>query len=363
MTTWNDVLALGKASTRASGQCLGLVLNDITAKLGHLAKTYGTAAEARAAAIAAGQYHAGLPPTNRVVYVWYDYPVDEHIGLAYGSEVMYDSTQCTSFLNAKRTVGVAPITHYSYKLLGWAENIGPNVLPQIPTPNVNPYGNAGVQVGKAAANRRATPTTSAKVDSLLAAGAWFESNGYTDEGQAVSGNTRWFRDEAGGWLSATVATAHAPTALARLKPDGTPWTAPGVVTKPPAPVTHTVTFDWNDDDGSITEQVEDGKPIAAPSIPTRSAFTFSHWATDSAGVKPYDLTAAIVADVTLYAAWTAVAVLPEPPKDDTPPSTTVSGGGSPSKSTTKSAAASGFTLGGILAVVLTFIEGVFASLH
>lgn len=335
MTDWNDVKAWAAGSTRANGSCEGFANNDFTARFGSFRYGYGSANAALAASKAAGTFHAGAePPADRVVWVFYAFPTYGHVMLAFGQEALGDTSQATAFLNAKRTVGTLPVHHYSHSYLGYADTNGVNTIPEIPTPNVNPYGAAGVQMGSVNVNRRATPSTSAAVLDERSPGAWIDCAGYTDEGQPVNGNTRWFEDVIGGWYSATLCSPSDEGPLPRLNPDGTPW--PLVVVTPPTPPTapaaieHTVTFDWNDDDTSttnVTEKVVDGQPIAAPSIATRSAFTFARWTTDQAGAEPFDLATPITADVTLYAAWTSVPV--EPEKGSAEPTTATPGETSP----------------------------------
>lgn len=50
--------------------------------------------------------------------------------------------------------------------------------------------------------------------------------------------------------------------------------------------------------------------IAKPADPTRDGYTFAGWYTDAACTKAYDFSAAVTADMTLYAKWTKNAVTP-----------------------------------------------------
>ncbi|MGO5295041.1 DUF4430 domain-containing protein [Collinsella sp. LCP21S3_A9] len=50
--------------------------------------------------------------------------------------------------------------------------------------------------------------------------------------------------------------------------------------------------------------------VAKPADPTREGYTFGGWYTDEACTKAYDFSAAVTADMTLYAKWTKNAVTP-----------------------------------------------------
>lgn len=50
--------------------------------------------------------------------------------------------------------------------------------------------------------------------------------------------------------------------------------------------------------------------VAKPADPTREGYTFGGWYTDAACTKAYDFSAAVTADMTLYAKWTKNAVTP-----------------------------------------------------
>ncbi len=50
--------------------------------------------------------------------------------------------------------------------------------------------------------------------------------------------------------------------------------------------------------------------IAKPADPTREGYAFGGWYTDAACTKAYDFSAAVTADMTLYAKWTKNAVIP-----------------------------------------------------
>ncbi|MCI7745668.1 MAG: InlB B-repeat-containing protein, partial [Collinsella sp.] len=53
-----------------------------------------------------------------------------------------------------------------------------------------------------------------------------------------------------------------------------------------------------------------GSTVTKPADPTREGYTFGGWYTDEACTKAYDFSAAVTADMTLYAKWTKNAVTP-----------------------------------------------------
>lgn len=69
---------------------------------------------------------------------------------------------------------------------------------------------------------------------------------------------------------------------------------------------HTVTFDAMG--GTLTDaesvQIEDGKPVAKPTDPTRDNFDFAGWYTEDTYETKYQFTEAVTNDFTLYAKWT-----------------------------------------------------------
>ncbi len=68
---------------------------------------------------------------------------------------------------------------------------------------------------------------------------------------------------------------------------------------------YTVTFDYNYGDLTPTEvTVSEGDTVARPDNPGRDGYTFMGWYADADGTgAPYDFSAAVAADTTLYAAW------------------------------------------------------------
>lgn len=76
---------------------------------------------------------------------------------------------------------------------------------------------------------------------------------------------------------------------------------------------YTVTFDANGKDAAMpdSQRVKEGKAATEPSTKPRcKGYTFAGWYTDSACTKAYDFSAAMTADLTLYAKWTKNATNP-----------------------------------------------------
>ena len=76
---------------------------------------------------------------------------------------------------------------------------------------------------------------------------------------------------------------------------------------------YTVTFDANGKDAAMpdSQRVKEGKAVTEPSTkPQCKGYTFAGWYTDAACTKAYDFSAAVTADMTLYAKWTKNAVTP-----------------------------------------------------
>ena len=77
---------------------------------------------------------------------------------------------------------------------------------------------------------------------------------------------------------------------------------------------YTVTFDANGKDATMpdSQRVKEGKVATEPSTKPRcKGYTFAGWYTDAACTKAYDFSAAVTADMTLYAKWTKNAVNPD----------------------------------------------------
>ena len=62
------------------------------------------------------------------------------------------------------------------------------------------------------------------------------------------------------------------------------------------------------DGSSSSSAVFKGNKLVKPSDPTREGYAFAGWCTDEACTKAYDFSAAVTADMTLYAKWTKKAV-------------------------------------------------------
>lgn len=76
---------------------------------------------------------------------------------------------------------------------------------------------------------------------------------------------------------------------------------------------YTVTFDANGKDAEMpdSQRVKEGKAATEPSTKPRcKGYTFAGWYTDADCTKAYDFSAAVTADMTLYAKWTKNAVNP-----------------------------------------------------
>lgn len=85
------------------------------------------------------------------------------------------------------------------------------------------------------------------------------------------------------------------------------------------PTYYTVTF--NSNGGSAVEKqiVASGSKATMPAIPTKAAtpeatFTFAGWYSDAALTTAFDFETAITADLTLYAKWTATAIVQPTPE-------------------------------------------------
>lgn len=71
---------------------------------------------------------------------------------------------------------------------------------------------------------------------------------------------------------------------------------------------HSVSFNANGGSSSAqTVEVPAGLTVGKPSDPVRAGFTFAGWTSDKAGTQPYDFSAAVNADLELYAQWKTVA--------------------------------------------------------
>lgn len=73
---------------------------------------------------------------------------------------------------------------------------------------------------------------------------------------------------------------------------------------------HRVKFDARGGSATGDQTPASGSTVAKPADPTREGYTFGGWYTDEACTKAYDFSAAVTADMTLYAKWTKNAVTP-----------------------------------------------------
>lgn len=73
-----------------------------------------------------------------------------------------------------------------------------------------------------------------------------------------------------------------------------------------------VTFESNGGSAVESLTVPWGEAIAAPQEPTREGYDFGGWFANYDLTRPWDFTAAVTHDMTLYAAWQPVAVVASP---------------------------------------------------
>ena len=66
---------------------------------------------------------------------------------------------------------------------------------------------------------------------------------------------------------------------------------------------HRVKFDTQGGSSIDNQTPASGSTVAKPADPTREGYTFGGWYTDAACTKAYDFSAAVTADMTLYAKW------------------------------------------------------------
>ena len=69
--------------------------------------------------------------------------------------------------------------------------------------------------------------------------------------------------------------------------------------------TYTVAFETNGASAIESKTVEEGKTLTLPDDPEKTGYDFAGWYTDAAFTAEFDAEAAITADTTLYAKWTA----------------------------------------------------------
>lgn len=73
---------------------------------------------------------------------------------------------------------------------------------------------------------------------------------------------------------------------------------------------HRVKFDARGGSATGDQTPASGSTVTKPADPTREGYTFAGWYTDEACTEAYDFSAAVTADMTLYAKWTKNAVTP-----------------------------------------------------
>ena len=73
---------------------------------------------------------------------------------------------------------------------------------------------------------------------------------------------------------------------------------------------HRVKFDVKGGSPVDGQTPASGSTVTKPADPTREGYTFAGWYTDEACTEAYDFSAAVVADMTLYAKWTKNAINP-----------------------------------------------------
>ena len=73
---------------------------------------------------------------------------------------------------------------------------------------------------------------------------------------------------------------------------------------------HRVKFDAQGGSATVDQTPASGSTVAKPADPTREGYTFGGWYTDAACTKAYNFSAAVTADMTLYAKWVKNAVTP-----------------------------------------------------
>lgn len=71
----------------------------------------------------------------------------------------------------------------------------------------------------------------------------------------------------------------------------------------------TVTFNSKNGSRVASQEVTIGEKATVPTAPTRNGYIFKEWCTDYAATQSYDFETPVTGDMTLYAAWTTVAVV------------------------------------------------------
>ena len=82
--------------------------------------------------------------------------------------------------------------------------------------------------------------------------------------------------------------------------------------------TFTVSFETNGGDAVTSQTVKKDEKAVKPDDPKKTGYTFTGWFTDADCTKAYDFSAAVTADITLYAGWEAVTPSPTPTPEPEP---------------------------------------------
>ena len=117
--------------------------------------------------------------------------------------------------------------------------------------------------------------------------------------------------EKGAALSGVTVKAADGTEIAvTAQEDGTytfQMPAQGVtVTGVPAEKQYTVTFEYNNGNAPYTVTITENKTVTPPETPANGDFDFDGWYIDASCTTPYDFTAPVTGDLTLYAGWKMV---------------------------------------------------------
>ncbi|WP_052098906.1 InlB B-repeat-containing protein [Paenibacillus stellifer] len=71
------------------------------------------------------------------------------------------------------------------------------------------------------------------------------------------------------------------------------------------PIVHTISFNTGGGSSVAVQKVNDGGTATLPRAPTKEGYGFDGWYTDEALIMPYDFSAPVTDDLTLYAKWKA----------------------------------------------------------
>lgn len=274
--------------------------------LGTFVRDYPTA---RAARLASGTLNGDLSKAPLGAIGWWEWGTQDHVAIMIHPGVwMMGSRHVTEQIGGvARNAGF--VTHADFqaraglKFLGWSATNGGNVIPvEQPAP-----GPKQRQVGPNGANARTEPRIIGARVKALAPNAIIDMQAFTDAGELVQGNGRWFQTAEGHWAWSGGFTSTAKANLADLTPPP----------PPPPPVFHSVTFD----DGATmyVVEVEHGKTVAEPAELAMPGFTFEGWMLDNV---LYDFSAPVEMPFLLEAAWERIPE-PEPEPEPEPPSTDV----------------------------------------